>query len=197
MESFFLLVILVTFFMIKLFSETKSNCRYQAVADAQKQRGDKWRSRICNGREGGFLFIQEYGNNIEFRKILIDECNKILDSIPEMEGIHVELYCSQKSEYARDFIIRNMYFAKYGVVPINWLRGYIQLYQIADGFNRKPSNEGIAAYFKWYENELRNNGFSDAKISAIRVGPDRIPAVWYFENCAYDRAYIGKMTGYL
>lgn len=149
---------------------------------------------MCSGKEGGFIFHEEFLKNDKFRKDLVDECNRILDTIPELEGAHVEEYCRPKAESARDFILKNLYYAKYGKVHVRWLSGYIYRYEIADGFTKKPSEAGLEAYFKWYENELRKNGFSDAKISPIRSAPDRIAPVWYFENYSQSRSEIARIT---
>lgn len=190
MMSFFFLLIVGVLFLMQSCSNTKGKWQHQAFEDAQEIKNREWKSRICKGDEGGIVFNEALIYDRDFVNSMISECNSILDSIPEMNGAQLFGDYGDNRFRAMNNIIRCVYYAKFGVVPGLWCLGYIHRSEIADGLSIKPTEAGMTAFFKWYESELRKNGFSDAKISVVRVGPNRLDKYWYFENCPYVEAFV-------
>lgn len=164
MGSFFFAFFGLIFLCIVLDSENKAKHEHDKRVSEMEKRGNNWFNRVNNGplnnREFHEKIMQEFG----FRDELFEECNEILNSIPEMGGIQL------KSNYDSNSlnIMEMIYNAKTGDVSIMWFSGYIKIHDLIKGFSEKPSVQACSAFIKWYQSELRRNGYTDATIVGIQ-----------------------------
>ena len=182
MGSFFFALFGIIWLCIVFGNESRNNSRYQAEVDETKSRSNKWHTRVNKGPLNNYQFNQKLRNDYEFCCKVIDECNSVIDSIPEMGGIKL----GNPTNHDTSTVIEMMYNARSGDVSIMWFTGYIELYQLTKGFQRKPSIEGCQALINWYQEELRKNGYTNATIRPINRSGFVIG--WYFTDGAasYD-----------
>ena len=163
MGSFFLAVFGIICLCIILGSEKNAKHVHETRVSEMEARRDKWFRRVNNGPLNNREFHDKLMFEEGFSNELFDECSEILNSIPEMADTQL------KSRYDRDSqnIMEMMYNARTGDVSIMWFEGYIKICDFAKGFFPKPSTWACNAFMKWYQEELRRNGYSDAKIVGI------------------------------
>lgn len=163
MGSFFLSLIGIIWLCIVFGAENKSKREFNSRMSEQKSRFDKWHDRVNKGPLNNREFYEKIRYDSDFCNNLLKECNDILDSIPEMDGIRL---CSPY-KFDTAAIMEAIYNAKTGDVSMLWYRGYIKLYEFTDGFPRKPSIKACNAFMEWYQSELRKNGYAEAQIVSI------------------------------
>lgn len=164
MGSFFFAAFGLIWLCIVLGSENKAKQEYETYVSGMQNRNKKWWRRVNNGPLNNYQFHEKLRCDRKFTEQLLKECNDVLNSIPEMDGI--QLWNTAKYETAT--ILEMVYNAKTGDIPAMWTRGYIKLYEFTDGFPRKPSSSACRAFMNWYQNELRKNGYAEARIVDIQ-----------------------------
>ena len=164
MGSFFLSLIGIIWLCIVFGSENKATQKHETYVSEMKKRHDKWFKRVNKGPLNNREFHEKLMQDRDFRDKLFDDCNAVLNSIPEMNGIQLNGALNSDSET----IMEMMYNARTGDVSFTWFSGYIKIYDFAKGFSQKPSIQACNAFMKWYQKELRRNGYEDATIVSIQ-----------------------------
>lgn len=164
MGSFFFAVFGIIWLCIVFGSENKANQKHEAHVSEIKERHDKWFKRVNNGPLNNREFHEKLMQDKDFRDKLFNDCNEVLSSIPEMNGIRLKRALDDDSET----IMEMMYNARTGDVSFTWFSGYIKIYNFTKGFTAKPSVQACNAFMKWYQRELRKNGYADATIVSIQ-----------------------------
>ena len=163
MGSFFFALFGIIWLCIVLGNENKSKNRYHAKVDEMKSRSKKWYARVNKGPLNNYQFHEKFWNDREFRKSLQDECNAIIASIPAMGDIRL---LDPLGDHA-ETLMEMMFNARTGDVSFMWFSGYIRQYELTRCFSRKPSDEGCQALMRWYQAELRRNGYPEATVLPI------------------------------
>lgn len=164
MGSFFLSLLGIIWLCIVFGSENKATQNHKAYVSEMKERHDKWFKKVNKGPLNNREFYEKLMQDVDFRNKVFDDCNAILSSIPEMNGIQLKHALNNDS---RD-IMEMMYNARTGDVSFTWFSGYIKTYDFTKGFSKKPSIQACNAFMKWYQKELRKNGYEDATIVSIQ-----------------------------
>ena len=164
MGSFFFAVFGIIWLCIVLGSENKATQKHEIYVSEMKKRHDKWFKRVNKGPLNNREFYEKIMQDGDFRDKLFDDCNAILNSIPEMNGIQLNGALNSDSIT----IMEMMYNARTGDVSFTWFSGYIKAYDFTKGFSKKPSIQACNAFMKWYQKELRKNGYEDATIVSIQ-----------------------------
>lgn len=180
MGSFFFALFGVILLCIVLSKEEAATQAYQSRVDEMKSRSDKWYARVNKGPLSNAAFHEKMLNDRDFYNKMFDDCNAILDTIPEMDGIHI--IDSRHNDAER--ILEMMYNAKTGDISFLWFNGYVLVHDLAKGFHRKPTIEGYKALMKWYQRELRKNGYPGATILPIESRGEVLG--WRFTDGAKD-----------
>ena len=164
MGYFFLAFFGLICLCVVLGPENKAKQEHDKRVSEMEKRGNNWFSRVNNGPLNNREFHEKIMYEFGFRDELFEECNEILNSIPEMGGIQL------KSDYDSSSlnIMEMIYNAKTGDVSIMWFSGYIKIYDLVKGFSEKPSEQACSAFIKWYQWELRRNGYTGATIVGIQ-----------------------------
>lgn len=194
MGAFFAALFGIIYICIVLSKENQSSSRYEERIKVQKTRSRLWYDKVNNGPLNNYEFSQKIQADQEFCNDLFNECNKILESIPELDGIHMApLSANPKNRLDKLRIMEMVYNARTGDVPVLWLSGWIYSFDFFCALPRRPSASGIRAFFKWYESELRKNGYPEATILAIEEGG--FPVAWYFTDGATPPEQIRLAIG--
>lgn len=194
MGAFFMAIIGIIYICIILSKENAAKSIYQKEIREQKSKSELWYCRVNKGPLNNYQFQEKLKTDKEFREKLFDECNEILDSIPELEGIHMDsLWSNEKTRFRKERIMEMIYNAKTGHVSMLWHAGWIHSYDIFEAFSRRPSDRGLRAFIKWYVNELRKNGYPEATIYSISCGNTIV--AWYFTDGPIKPSQIRASMG--
>lgn len=164
MGSFFFAIFGIILLCIVLSPDNKAKRDHETSVSEMKVRGNKWLKRVNNGPLNNREFHDKLMQEVGFLDELSDDCNAILNLIPEMEGIQLK----SKYNYDSKTIMEMMYNARTGDVSIMWFEGYIKICDFVKGFSEKPSINACNAFMRWYQKELRKNGYADATIVSIQ-----------------------------
>lgn len=167
--------------------DARGKSQYQAHAREMKSRSDKWFAKVNKGPLNNYQFYQKIKQDYAFRENLYRECNDILDSIPELEGLR--LIGSLNSNSIS--LMEMMFNARTGDISVMWHSGYVLEGVLTEGLYRRPSPKGAAALISWYQNELRKNGRPDATILPVRNSAGHVIA-WRFEDGATEYEQIKR-----
>lgn len=141
----------------------KDQLERQTVVTEIAKRHIVWQDKINNGPLNNREFHEKIINDLKFRECLLNECNDLLSSIPGMEGIQLH----NPLNYNTANIMEMIYNARTGDISVLWSRGYIELYKFTDGFPTPPSTNACRSFMNWYQEELRKNGYENARIFDI------------------------------
>ena len=185
MWSFFEALFGATWFSVAFGSERKKELSCQNQIDETKARADKWYARINSGPLNNYDFGERMRDS-QFRKKLFSECNAILDSIPELNGIHLDNEYSNETQR----VMEMMYNARTGDVSMMWFSGWVHNLNLTKCFSRRPTQNGCKAFIAWYEGELRRNGYYEATI--LPVYSREFIVAWYFVDSAASYEMIKR-----
>lgn len=167
--------------------------KYMAAPKEQLLQVKIWRDKTMNLDDDKRLTDKLIGDR-KYQEKLISRANDVMKTIPGLDDIWMMPPAYPEDFYAsrRRMVLMKMFFyVKAGKIPSEWGAGWIFSKAITNLLNRELSNQEIIAFFKWYESELKKNGYPDADIKA-KVLTNGYPVEWHFAECS-DLKGLRKM----
>lgn len=187
MEAIFFLMFAAVYYGVKLCVEANAKAEKAIELDKRQRNGYTFKQKSRVSGRYDFEFEKKFHSDSQFRESLFKECNHILGSIPELNGAQMPPLGSSRNkekEYDKQRVLEMIYNAKSGNISSLFSSGYMMSFEFLLVFPQRPTSEGLIAFFRWYQDELRKNGYKEATIKPFYM--NEFPVAFYFENCGYD-----------
>ena len=159
--------------------DTHKSSIIQNKNDCVAARIGRWRSRVLDG-EMDYRIETRIERDAIYQASLLEDFNSLLSSIHGMDGIKMlPLSYGKKNKHDKIRILKMVEMAKHGKIPYMWMGGEMRTFELSSALSCRPPREGLIAFYKWYEGEMRSHGDPSTTILAD-VSPDGYPITWYF-----------------
>lgn len=150
-----------------------------------------WREKVMNverdKEETDLLHFNE-----KHQEEMVCKAEAVLKEIPGFENVKIipKGHHYNGGQKYREFrrrmcLVKMVLFAQNGKVPVEWAASWIFTKYITSVLDTEVSSETVITFFKWYEDTLKKNGYTDADIRAKVVNGH--PIEWHFAEGSREK----------
>lgn len=166
---------------------------------------EEWSKLIAVDKEELSLFRNRISNDYDFWHEVEEHVKAVCAEIPGMDDFvsfleGKDAWKDRKNAFMS--IVSMIYYAQFGKITCLWRNGWIYGDSLCSAFRKyPPSGKTIRLFCKWWQEELRRNGFPYPEIDFVEPfhhdeeryrGKDLVPHVIYFVDgpeCPYSRKH--------